>query len=310
MNGGNGDVVAVGGGHGLARTLDALLHLGHRPTAVVTVADDGGSSGRLRRDHGIIAVGDMRMALQTLAQDSDMARLFAHRFGQGNLHGHALGNLALLALAETHGGDFVAAVREAGEMMGCRGTVIPCTTDDVTLVAAVDGAVVDGQVAVGHTPGRHRAVWLEPRDPKACPEAVAAIEAAKAIVLGPGSLFTSIIPNLLVPDIAGAIADSRGPLVYVANLTTQAGETDAMDLQDHVDALLDHLPGQRSIDVIAHAGPDTAGGGSALSARVTGSRIGRVATADLAMRRSDGTVVAAHDPAALSRVLRPALDRG
>ncbi|HUG86487.1 MAG TPA: gluconeogenesis factor YvcK family protein [Euzebya sp.] len=309
MNDGNGGVVAVGGGHGLARTLNALLRLGQRPTAIVTVADDGGSSGRLRRDHGIIAVGDMRMALQTLAQDSDMARLFAHRFGQGTLHGHALGNLALLALAETHGGDFVAAVHEAGQMMGCRGTVIPCTTDDVTLVAAVDGAVVDGQVAVAHTPGRHRSVWLEPRDPKACPEAVAAIHAAEAIVLGPGSLFTSVIPNLLVPDIARAIASSAGPVVYVANLTTQRGETDGMDLVDHVDALLDHLPGQGSIEVIVHAGPQPTGGGSPLKTIAGGPRIRRVRATDLAARRADGTVVAAHDPVALSRVLKAALDR-
>lgn len=297
-------VVAVGGGHGLARTLQALVGLGHRPTAVVSVADDGGSSGRLRRDHGIIAVGDMRMALLSMAEDGEVARLFAHRFGAGDLHGHALGNLAILALAETHGGDFVEAVREAGELLGCRGRVIPCTTDDVTLVAAIDGVDVTGQVAIAHTPGHHWPVWLEPRAPRACPEAVAAIAAAPAVVLGPGSLFTSIIPNLLVPGIAEAVGCADGPVVYVANLTAQPGETGDMDLQAHVDALLAHLPDGVRLDVIAHDGPAADGGGQPLVPPVDGPRVRAVHTADLALRRAeDGRPIAAHDPTRLGEAL-------
>ncbi|CAN5375436.1 uridine diphosphate-N-acetylglucosamine-binding protein YvcK [soil metagenome] len=297
-------MVAIGGGHGLSRTLEALLRAGHQPTAVVTVADDGGSSGRLRRDHGVIAVGDMRMALLTLAGPTPTARLFAHRFGRGDLEGHALGNLALLALAETHGGDFVAAVDEAAVLLGCRGRVIPCTVDDVTLVAAVDGAEVAGQVAVAQTPGHHSSVWLEPREPAACPDAVEAIAGAGALVLGPGSLFTSIIPNLLVPGIAAAVAASRAPIAYVANLTAQPGETGDMDLQAHVDALLAHLPGGRDVDVVAHVGAAPQGAGTPLAPQVAGDRVGRLHTADMALRRTDGAVVAAHDPDALSLVLQ------
>jgi uncharacterized cofD-like protein len=299
-------VVAVGGGHGLARTLDALVRLGVEPTAVVTVADDGGSSGRLRRQHGVMALGDMRMALETLAPDGDLADVFGHRFAVGDLAGHALGNLVLLALIEHHGGDVVAAMRRAAGVLRCRGEVLPCTTAEVTLVAEVDGAHVEGQVAIATTAGRHRDVWLEPRDPDACEEAVAAIGRADAVVLGPGSLFTSIIPNLLVPGIARAVAQAGTPVVYVANLTSQPGETGGMDLQAHVDALLGHLPGA-AITVIAHAGPDPAGSGDPLRAEVAHDRVAAVHRADLALRRADGAPVAAHDPARLAAALAAVL---
>jgi uncharacterized cofD-like protein len=300
-------VVAIGGGHGLARTLDALQRCGCAPTAVVTVADDGGSSGRLRRDHGIVALGDMRMALLALADPHALSRLFAHRFASGELAGHALGNLALLALVEAHGGDVVAAVGDAAAMLGCTGQVLPCTTADVTLIADVDGAPVHGQVSIARTAGRHRSVWLDPPDPPACAEAVAAIAEADGVVLGPGSLFTSILPNLLVPGIVDALAGR--PLVYVANLTAQEGETDGMDLQAHVDTLLAHLPGSASVDVVVHDGPTPVGGGPALGVDADGPQVAAVHRADLAVRRPDGTAVASHDPELLAAALVRVLDR-
>lgn len=300
-------VTAIGGGHGLARTLEALLHLGVQPTAVVTVADDGGSSGRLRQEHGILALGDMRMALQTLAGSASAshgwAGLFGHRFGDGDLEGHALGNLVLLALLERHHGDVTAAVRQAARLLGCRGQVVPCTTDDVTLVARVDEVTVEGQVAIQTTPGRHHSVWLEPRHPQACDDAVRAVDEAEVLLIGPGSLYTSLIPNLLVPGIATAVARSAAPLLYVANLTCQPGETSGMTLEDHVKALLAYLPDGRPVDIVVHDGPDPLGAGPPLTAEVDIPRVARVHRADLALRRPDGTVVAAHDPKRLAQVL-------
>lgn len=301
-------ITAIGGGHGLARTLDALLLLSLEPTAIVTVADDGGSSGRLRQEHGVIALGDMRMALQTLAgADASWSRVFSHRFDEGDLQGHALGNLILMALIQQHDDQVVAALSHAANLLGCRGTVLPCTTDNVTLVAQVDGRVVAGQVAVATTTGRHRDVWLEPRSPRAAPQAVHAISAADVIVLGPGSLFTSIIPNLLVPGISAAIARSSGKLIYVANMTGQPGETTGMDLQDHVDALLSHLPQDRRLTVLAHRGAPAAGSGQPLGSALDQSRLTALVTADLATRRPDGTVLAAHDPKRLAQALQPLL---
>lgn len=303
-------VTAVGGGHGLARTLEAVLHLGIEPTAVVTVADDGGSSGRLRQAHGILALGDMRMALQTLArhqtQDGkgqELAALFGHRFEEGDIAGHALGNLVLLALIQNNGGDVAAAVHLAAAMLGCRGRVVPCTVDEVTLVAQVDQDKVQGQVAIQNTSGRHRSVWLEPRTPRACADAVQAIVDADVVLMGPGSLYTSIIPNLLVPGIEAAIGTSHAPLVYVANLTCQPGETSGMSLHDHVDALLAYIPSNRTIAVIAHDGPEVTGSGQSLQPVVDLPGVSRVHRADLAARRADGTPVAAHDAKRLARVL-------
>ncbi len=300
-------VVAIGGGHGLARTLEALLLLDLAPTAVVTVADDGGSSGRLRREQGVTALGDMRMALQTLAVNQRLGELLGHRFATGYLQGHALGNLVLLALIEEHDGDIVRAMGEAGSVLGMRGSVLPCTTDTVTLVADIDGTEVRGQVLIATTAGHHRDIWLEPRDPTACPQAVDVIDAADVVVLGPGSLFTSIIPNLLVPGIAAALGASSAPIIYVANLTWQPGETTGMDLQDHVDALRAHLPEDRQLTVVVHDGPAASGSGDPLGTQLDGGGAVRTLSADLAQRRADGTAVAAHDAKRLARALQPLL---
>lgn len=300
-------VVAIGGGHGLSRTLLALRGLGLAPTAVVTVADDGGSSGRLRREHGVVALGDMRMALTSLATQDGLSSLFGHRFTGGTLGGHALGNLALLALVEQADGDVVAGVARAAELLGCHGRVLPCTTAAVTLVAALDDAQVAGQVAVMTADGPLRSVWVEPVDPPACPEAVEAIMAADAVVLGPGSLFTSIVPNLLVPGIAEAVASTPARLIHVANLNVQGGETSGMDAQAHLDVLLAHL-GRQGLDVVVHDGPPPIGSGPALVPDLSGPQIRAVHRADLAERSGDDRL-AAHEPARLAEVLQPLLAR-
>jgi uncharacterized cofD-like protein len=184
-------IVAIGGGHGLSRVLAACRRMDVAPTAVVTVADDGGSSGRLRRDLGIIALGDLRMALLALAADSELAEVLAHRFARGHLEGHALGNLLLVALSERADGDMIEALRVAERLLSCNGSVLPSTLEPVHIAARVAGRLVEGQEAITNSPGQLEAIWLEPHDPAACDDAVAAVQAADAIVLGPGSLFTS-----------------------------------------------------------------------------------------------------------------------
>ena len=297
-------VVAVGGGHGLAATLRALVALDLTPTAVVTVADDGGSSGRLRRDHGVIALGDLRMALLALGRRRVLADALALRFQTGDLSGHAVGNLLLLALIEDAGGDVVAALDRATGLLACRGRVLPCTLEPVTLRARVDGREVDGQVTVMTTPGVVEALRLEPAAPAGCPDAVKAIDAADVVFLGPGSLYTSVIPNLLVPDIAAALARTTAPLVHVANLTTQPTETDGMDADAHVRTLVEHLGGRPLDVVIHHAGPEGGGPGTPLGPPSVGPDVRRVIAVDLADRASDGRLRHGHDPLRLAEALR------
>lgn len=305
------NVVALGGGHGLARTLEALLQLGHRPTAVVSVADDGGSSGRLRAEsRDLVALGDMRMALATIAEDEVHAALVSHRFTAGVLRGHALGNLMLIALLEQHDGDLVAAMDAAAVLLGARGRVLPCTTSSVHLAAEIDGAVVTGQVAIATTAGAKSRLWLQPPDPPACAAAVAALRAADAIVMGPGSLFTSILPNLLVAGIAHAVAAAAADgaaLCYVANLTTQPGETEGMSLQAHLDALLARIPGAAMVLPVLHEGPRPVGPGVALAPPLEGPRIAPPICADVARRRADGRAGGGHDPERLAAALAPLL---
>lgn len=289
--------VAVGGGHGLSRTLQALLGVVDHVTAIVTVADDGGSSGRLRRDLGVVPPGDMRMALAALCPDPDLEELVQYRFDRGELDGHSLGNLILVALSELNGGDVVLGMDEAARLLGVRGRVLPCTTVDVTLCADTPGGRVEGQVAVATTPSLRR-VWLEPQGPPATQDAVLAVERADLIVLGPGSLYTSLIPNLLVPGIAKAIADSRAPKVLVANLREQPGETEEMGLADHLEALYDHVPGLRPSHVLVHEGPAPTGPGAALAPDE------RLAALVDVVRRTDLLDGAdGHDPSKLGRAL-------
>ncbi len=296
-------VVAIGGGHGLSRVLAACQRLRVTPTAVVTVADDGGSSGRLRRDLGIIALGDLRMALLALARHEPLAAVLAHRFERGHLRGHALGNLLLVALVEAAHGDVLAALRRAEELLDCDGAVLPSTTAPVHIAARVSGRRVSGQATITASHGPLESLWLEPRDPPACAEAVAAVRAADAVVLGPGSLFTSVIVNLLVTELCRAVCETDAMLVHVANVQAPPGETSQLALRDHVD-LLHATLGHRRLDaVISHDGPQPPGPGTPLSVRGELPGAPRVVSGDLLQRDADGRVTAAHDPRRLADAL-------
>lgn len=303
------NVVGVGGGHGLSRALAALRLLDLEPTAVVTVADDGGSSGRLREAHGIVALGDMRMALLALAGDADLASVLAHRFAAGDLAGHALGNLLLLALLESADGGLVAALDRAGNLLRCHGRVLPSTTQPVQLRACVAGREVAGQVRVATAQGTVERVWLSPEAPAGCAEAVTAITAADVVVLGPGSLFTSVLATLAVPDIAAAVCKTHARVVYVANLLSQPGEAGEFDATSHVDALVRHVPGLHLDAVLMHDGPAPHGVGRPLGVQLRHDAVGEVVCADLAARGADGSVGATHDPQRLAAALGPLLRR-
>jgi len=287
-------VVVVGGGHGGARTLEALRLVRERGvrldlTAVVSTADDGGSSGRLRRDHGVVALGDLRMALAALAAGGPLERLVRHRFGRGELSGHSLGNLLLLALFEQHDGDLLAALDGFAALLCTDARVLPATCEQVTLHARTDLGEVSGQAVVARS-RRIERVWLEPGAPSAPGAATDALRDADVIIIGPGSLYTSILPNLLVPALARAISRTAAHVLLVGNLREQPGETEGMDLTDHVEALLEHVEGLRLDAIVAHA-PDPDREPPAPMRGVTplafdvgriGALVGRVHTADLA----------------------------
>jgi uncharacterized cofD-like protein len=249
-------VVAVGGGHGLAATLRAVRRYAGEVTAVVTVADDGGSTGRLRAAEDRPAPGDLRKCLVALGDEASLlARSMEHRFDAGELEGHALGNLLIVAMAET-GGDLVAALDEIGRMVGAVGRVLPATTEAVELRADLhSGEQVAGQVAVGAR-GDLCTVDVFPPDVEACKEAVDAIGLADQIVLGPGSLFTSVLAAAAVPGVKRALQASHAQLVHVCNLRPQDNETAGYDVAAHVAALERHglVP-----DVVLFD-PDTIGG--------------------------------------------------
>ena len=232
-------VVAIGGGHGLAATLRAVRTYTDQVTAVVSVADDGGSSGRLREQLHIIPPGDLRKCLVALAEPgSPLATAFEHRFTGEELSGHSLGNLVLAGLMDATG-DPVAALDEACRLLGATGRVLPTTTEPVVLKADAECGQVTGQVAVNGTDHIHR-VSLVPADPPAPAPALAALDEADQIVLGPGSLFTSVLAAVAVPGIRDAINRSGAQRVYVCNLRPQDPETASFDVAMHVDALVAH----------------------------------------------------------------------
>jgi uncharacterized cofD-like protein len=221
----------------------------HNLTAVVTVADDGGSSGRLRRSMGILPPGDIRNCLAALSTDEAlMAQLFQYRFadGDGELEGHSFGNLFITALSEITG-SFEGAVAESGRVLAVHGQVLPSSLFDVRLVADVvppnstQEVRVKGESHIPEMGGEVRRVWLEPNNPSAFPQVIRAILSADMILIGPGSLYTSILPNLLVPDIAAAIRANNGLKIYVCNVATQPGETDGFTFADHIRALNQHV---------------------------------------------------------------------
>jgi uncharacterized cofD-like protein len=265
------NVVALGGGTGLSTLLRGLKELVTRRTdaairperpiadlvAIVTVTDDGGSSGRLRRENRILPPGDIRNCMVALSKDETLlARLFQYRFHAGRgLVGHNFGNLFLAALTHVTG-DFAEAVRVSSRVLAIRGRIFPSTLSNVHLVATLDeGRRVHGETRITASRGRIQQLTLSPRGVKPMPKAIEAIRKADLILLGPGSLYTSVLPNLLIPEIAHAIIRSKAPRVYIANLMTQPGETAGYALADHLEAIQQHLP-HRVIDyVIANRQP-------------------------------------------------------
>jgi uncharacterized cofD-like protein len=247
-------VTAFGGGHGLAASLAALTQITDRITAVVTVGDDGGSSGRLRRDMGALPPGDLRMALLALAGENSQPwpDLVGHRFTTGDLAGHPVGNLMLVALTEQLG-DPVAALDTLGHLVRARGRVLPLALEPLDIVARMtcDGVVTDvrGQVAVATAAGTLSDVRVVPSRPNVHPQTLQAIAEADAIILGPGSWFTSVLVHLLVPEVAAAIAASRATKVVVLNLAPQTGETSGFTAREHLRVLAQYAP-DVTIDVV------------------------------------------------------------
>jgi len=245
-------IVALGGGTGLSTLLRGLKAYATHLTAVVTVTDDGGSSGRLRRELGILPPGDINDCLVALAEAEPlMTRLFQYRFDRGELAGHSFGNLFIASMVGV-GGDLVSAVRLASRVLAIRGQVLPATVDDVVLCAEfLDGTVVEGESAIPKARKAIRRVFLKPSEARPVPEVLEAIAHADLILLGPGSLFTSVLPNLLVRGIADALRRATAPVVYVTNVMTQPGETDGYRASDHVRALIEHAgPGLVDIALV------------------------------------------------------------
>ncbi|WP_456413597.1 gluconeogenesis factor YvcK family protein [Oceanithermus profundus] len=248
-------VVALGGGTGLSNLLGGLKTRTANLTGVVAVTDDGGSTGRLRRSFDVPAVGDLTDCLAALSEVERMPELMKYRFQRGEgLSGHTFGNLFLVSLFELTG-DFAEAVRMADRVLALSGAVYPSTPHPARLVAElVGGERVEGESRIRETPGRVRKVWLEPESPPVMPEVLRALARAQLIVLGPGSLFTSVIPSFLPPDLRRAIAESPARLVYVTNVMTEPGETDGMDAYAHYKAVAEHL-GRRPDAVLVHTAP-------------------------------------------------------
>jgi uncharacterized cofD-like protein len=300
-------VVALGGGHGLAVSLAALRRVTDNVTAIVTVADDGGSSGRLRRELGVLPPGDLRMALAALCGDDDWgqtwSRVIQHRFASaGELHDHAVGNLLIVALWELLD-DTVAGLDLVGRLLGARGRVLPMAAVPLDIAATVVGAdparpdqldTVRGQVAVATTPGSVIGIRLEPENPPACAEAVAAVRAADWVVLGPGSWFTSVLPHLLVPELAAGLLETEARRVVALNLAPQPGETAGFSPEMHLEVLLAHAPDLR-LDVVL---------GDEAAVPVPGElrRVASCVGADVVLApvaRDDGTP--RHDPERLAK---------
>lgn len=250
-------VVALGGGTGMSVLLRGFKEYTENLTAIVTVADDGGSSGRLRRDLGVIAPGDVRNCIAALADAEPlMTNLFQYRFPEESgpgLAGHSFGNLFIVAMSEVTG-SMEEAIRETSRVLAVRGQILPSTLEDVHLVARThQGETIRGESAITAAETEIHTVSLEPQHPRAYPDAVNAIRNADLIVVGPGSLFTSVLPNLLVPDLRLAFQESRAMKIYVSNVATQHGETDHYSVQDHVDSLDMHIGGSPFDFVVANS---------------------------------------------------------
>lgn len=245
-------IVAVGGGTGLSMLLSGVKNITNNLTAIVTVGDDGGSSGRLREDLGILPPGDIRHCITALADDEDLVnKLFKYRFNNGEgLEGHSFGNLFITALCDITG-DMVSAVRASSKVLSIRGRVLPATLDDMKLVAKMkDGRVIHGESAIPEAAGEIETLFTEPENCKALPEVIQAIRNAELIILGPGSLYTSVIPNLLIKEISEEITKSKAKKIYVCNIMTQPGETDNYKVSDHLKALIKHAQSDKIVNAV------------------------------------------------------------
>jgi uncharacterized cofD-like protein len=303
----NRKVVALGGGHGLFASLSGLRRVTRDLTAIVTIADDGGSSGRLRREFGVLPPGDLRMALAALCGDdawgTTWSQVIQHRFtGDEGIGGHAVGNVLIVALWELLG-DTVQGLDWVARLLGAHGRVLPMASVPLDIVAEVEGAdpdrpdeltMVRGQVACATTTGRVRSISLIPANPPACPEAVHAIGAADWVVLGPGSWFTSVLPHLLVPELATALVGTSARRLVALNLAPQPGETTGFSPHAHLEVLADHAPAL-SIDVVLADQAATRGATAELE-KAAGLLGARLVLADLAM--DEGS--ARHDPRRLA----------
>jgi len=234
-------IVAIGGGTGLSSLLRGLKTYTSNLSAIVTVADDGGSSGRLRDEYRILPPGDFRQCLIALADAEPlMKQLFDHRFKEGSLDGHSFGNLFIMAMADVTG-NFEHALRESGKVLAVKGTIIPSTLQDVTLVASINGHTVEGESNIPKQNAPISQVFLKPDGALLNPEAAQAILNAELVVIGPGSLYTSILPNLLIEGMVEAIKASPALKVYICNLAAQPGETDGYDVDDYLRVIDQHV---------------------------------------------------------------------
>lgn len=245
-------IVAIGGGTGLSMLLKGVKKITNNITAIVTVGDDGGSSGRLREEMGILPPGDIRNCIAALADDEDLVtKLFQYRFKTGEgLEGHSFGNLFLTALCSITG-DMVRAVKESSNVLSIRGRVLPSTLDDMKLVAELeDGRIIRGESNIPEARGKIKRLFTDPENCKPLEDVIAAIKDADLIILGPGSLYTSVIPNLLIKEISQEIAASTAKKIYVCNIMTQPGETSDYSASDHVNAIIAHAGSKNIVDAV------------------------------------------------------------
>ncbi len=301
-------IAALGGGTGLSSLLRGLKERSLDITAIVTVADDGGSSGRLRRELGVLPPGDIRNCLVALAEDESlMGRLFQHRFEGGDLTGHSFGNLFLAALTDLTG-NFDLAIQECSRVLKIRGSVLPSTLAQISLWAErADGTRVCGESAITSGAGPCRRVWLEP-EPVAHPPSLEAIAEADLVLLGPGSLFTSVLPHLAVPQLVDAIAGARGVRAYVCNVMTQPGETDGFDAAAHLERVMEASRGAVDM-IVVHEGPLDPVAAAAYAAqgqepvRADPERLRALGVKVIARDLAEEGRMVRHSPEALARVL-------
>jgi len=311
-------IVVIGGGTGLSTLLRGLKIKTSNLTAIVTVADDGGSSGRLRQDLGIIPPGDLRSCLVALADTEPlMEKLFQYRFvGEGGLSGHSFGNLFIAAMTQVVGGDVELALQESSKVLAVRGQVLPSSAIPVKLSAEMtDGTIIDGESNIPCARKRIRRVRMDPPNVPAVQSALDAIREADVVILGPGSLYTSVIPNLLVHEIAEALRNTRATRMYVCNVMTQPGETDQYRASDHVRALFDHVgPGiidcvLVNVESIASCLLDNYAREGACPVEADIAELERMGVTVIPAQMVSETNWVRHDPERLAKVVFSMLDR-